>query len=186
MEKLLSYIEPLLSYIAPTLKPEVAFSGWGATLIVPIAFLFRKQIASIFQAIFSKTLKNQSGPNSETPTQTKDLPQANKNPLKIPKLSINQTGLNLSGGLKPIKNYDFKITNSGGKAFNIELTIEYLNAIYDVKDINRQGSKNFTAKFGAFDLPQTLNFKLKYLDEDGDIYTKYLNMKLLNQDYSPE
>ncbi|WP_225789537.1 hypothetical protein [Pseudomonas sp. Marseille-P8916] len=158
-----------------TNHPEIAFSGWGLTALTA-TLLLSKYIIRLIRSVYGRLFKN------ETLLQP---PVTQKNPLTEPKFAISQISLSLTGGFKPVQNYEFKLTNSGGKAFNCVAYVDYLNATVDLKDINRHNSKVFTLKFGDFALPQLLNFKVTYLDEDGDPSTRFLNMALIGRDYRP-
>lgn len=62
--------------------------------------------------------------------------------------------MGFTGGRKPVKNYEFKVTNSSGKAFNVSVSGSMLPQSIELQDINRHGSKSFILAFGGSELPQ--------------------------------
>ena len=91
--------------------------------------------------------------------------------------------MSFTGGYKPVKDYEFKVTNSGGKAFNVAVSGSILPESIELQDINRHGSKSFTLAFGGSDLPQEIAVKIKCLDEDGDSHSQVIRLHLVAADY---
>lgn len=165
-------------------KFDVLFSGLGVTIIVAITTGIFYTAKKIITTVKLRKL------TEESPKQTKSNlpleisePPSKKNPLKVPNFKLIRTRLSFTGGHNPVKDYEFKVTNSGGKAFNVAVTGSILRSPIELQDINRHGSKSFVLAFGGDDLPQEIAVKVISLDEEGDPHSQVIRLHLVGTDY---
>lgn len=167
-----------------TEKFDVLFSGAGVAIITAIASVIFLIANKANKIITSRRLvaENLNQTTSKIPLEILE-PAGKKNPLKVPAFKLIRTRMSFTGGYKPVKDYEFKVTNSGGKAFNVAVSGSILPESIELQDINRHGSKSFTLAFGGSDLPQEIAVKIKCLDEDGDSHSQVIRLHLVAADY---
>ncbi|MDP4572949.1 hypothetical protein Q8O96_28140 [Pseudomonas sp. LPH60] len=159
-------------------KFDVLFSGAGLFVITLIGSLS----AFIYKKIKSRKMTAEHLKKVASPPETLES-ESKKNKLKIPAFTLTQTGMSFTGGNKPVKDHDFKVTNSGGKAFNVAVSGSILPQPIELKDINRHGSNSFTLAFGGNQRPQEISLEIKCLDEDGDPHSQVILLHLIGSDY---
>ena len=165
-------------------KFDVLFSGAGVAIIAAMASAVLLITNKANKIITSRKLvaKNLNQAASKTPAETLES-AGKKNPLKVPVFKLIRTSMSFTGGSKPVKDYEFKVTNNGGKAFNVAVSGSILPKSIELQDINRHGSKSFTLAFGGSDLPQEIVLNIKCLDEDGDSHGQVIRLHLVGGDY---
>ncbi|WP_055135007.1 hypothetical protein [Pseudomonas corrugata] len=146
---------------------ETLFSGAG-TEAIKLLFLV---IAGVFAWIKKNTIvrlisnmrKNHTQPNEPSPLH---VSAPTKNKLTKPIIKIECISY---GGTRGVSQFaQFKITNQGGSAYDVEVSGECLPKKIYLGDILRQRDRNFRVDLSPHDHWETLDFQIHYLDRDGD------------------
>lgn len=148
---------------------DILFSGAGTEIVKLLALIIagffawiNKNLAvSLLNKIWRKKSNQNESPPLPTPTPKK------KNRLTNPIFNIECMSY---GGTRDISQFaEFKITNQGGNAYNVEISGECLLKKINIGDIPRQRNKNFRVNLNPHDHWETLDFQVHYFDGDGDI-----------------
>ena len=165
-----------------TEKFDVLFSGAGVAIITITVSALIVIVKKIDKIITTRKLVAENLKEAALPAEILK-PQDKKNQLKVPIFTLIRTRMSFTGGYKPVKDYEFKVANSGGKAFNVAVSGSILPGSIELQDINRHGSKSFILAFGGSELPQEITVKIKCLDEDGDSHSQVIRLHLIGTDY---
>lgn len=168
----------IVSYMAENF--DVLFSGAGVTIITLICSVIVLIVKKIYKTMISRSQVAED--QAALPPKLLE-PEGKKNQLKVPVFRLIRTKMGFTGGHKPVKNYEFKVTNSGGKAFNVSVSGSMLKQSIELQDINRHSSKSFILAFGGSELPQEIVLEIKCLDGEEDTHRQVIRLHLVGTDY---
>lgn len=154
---------------------EFMFGGIGASLGF---WLIPSPTAAIVRRI--------RGKNSVSPTPPQSLNPTKKNQINIPKFIVTQPRWGGTGGRKWFSEHELRFTNTGGAAYNIQVSASFQSNSFEMNDIPRGGFESFKIRFEQVDPPETIKLTLRCYDVDGDPYQQNILLRKIGTSYEQQ